>query len=390
MIENTTVLQEEVARLRSTLGQREQINVILEGLVESLADGVVALDFRGEITHVSDDLRDTEAEDPQMTLALADGNDGMLPTEILELLRSETADLEPSAVERFELTWDRSDLGRRIYEVIATQGAESVEDRSLTIFAFHDVTEQRAMKTEMERTQDLATLGQMAATVAHELRNPLAAIQGFATLLERDLSENTRAQRQIDRILQGVDGANRIIEDLLEYSREVRLTPEPVSVESLLAESIAALQISPRWSDKIDLDMAIDPGVLPCRGDRRRLLQVLANLYNNAVDAMDSGGTLSIRVRRAGGFGDSERVRLVIRDSGCGLSAEEVARIFDPFYTSKPGGTGLGMSIVRRIIEAHEGSVHVVSAPGRGTSVVIDLPVSVSTIGPASTEREAA
>ena len=130
MTENTTVLREEVERLRSTLRQREQINMILEGLVESLADGVVALDFRRDVTHVSDELRDTEAEDPQMSLALSDETDGMLPAEILTLLRAEADELEPSAVRRFELTWDRADLGQRIYEVIASLGVLCLKHRS--------------------------------------------------------------------------------------------------------------------------------------------------------------------------------------------------------------------------------------------------------------------
>src|SRR5690606_24905059 len=134
-----------------------------------------------------------------------------------------------------------------------------------------------------------------------------------------------------------------------------------------------------------------------CVGARRVLLQVLNKRYGDAIYAMAGSGFLSVRARSAGGVG-GERIRIVVRDSGCGLTAEEVARVFEPFYTSKPGGTGLGLAIVRRVVEAHRGHVHVVSAPGKGTSVVLELPVerrsepierAGRSTGPVS-EREAA
>jgi signal transduction histidine kinase len=213
----------------------------------------------------------------------------------------------------------------------------------------------------------------MAATVAHEVRNPLAGIQGFATLLRRDLHDRPELQTQVDRILLGVEGANRIVADLLEYSRPLLLHKEGISLEALLAESLAAAQISKRWTPQLQIDVDVDPVLPVCQGDRRLLLQVLNNLYDNAIDAMGGSGCLSVRARSAGGAG-GERIRIVVRDNGCGLTAEEVARVFEPFYTSKPGGTGLGLAIVRRVVEAHRGHVHVVSAPGKGTSVVLELP----------------
>lgn len=401
----------ELHRLRARLEQREQLGVVLEGLLESLADGIVALDFRGDVTHVSDTLLEP---------SLAVGAETSLPREILARLRAE-ADSVGTQPRRFELRWNREETGGRIYEVVAASahlGAEAANahlgteapvrgevahlgaeasvrgedpaarapgagNRSdgdpaggplLTLFAFHDRTQLHDLRRELERTRDLAALGRMAATVAHELRNPLGVIQGFANLHERDLRAAGADTRAVERILQGVEGANRIVGDLLEYARPAAPQEQAIAVEALLAESVAMLEISPRYRREVSVDVQVDGHLPVVRGDRRLLLQALANLYHNALDAIEGAGAISVRARTTGGVAGKDRLRIVVRDSGCGLAADEVQRIFEPFYTTKPGGTGLGMAIVRRTVESHGGEVHVVSAQGRGTSVVLDLP----------------
>ena len=382
---------QELARMRVRLEQREQLGVLLEGLLESIADGVVALDFRGDVTHVSDALLE-----PSLPL----GAESTLPGPVLSRLRAESARVGAKP-RRFELRWKREETGTRIYEVVAAAAhlgeveAVAAPDPApgkpvLTLFAFHDRTALHELRRELDRTRDLAALGRMAATVAHELRNPLGVIQGFANLHQRDLAADGRDTRSVDRILQGVEGANRIVEDLLEYSRPARPHREAISVEALLAESIGSLQVSPRFRSAISVDLQAEGQLPVIHGDRRLLLQALANLYHNAVDAIDGDGLLSIRARTTGGINGRDRLRIVIRDTGCGLSADEVQKIFEPFYTTKPGGTGLGMAIVRRTVEAHSGEIHVVSAQGRGTSVVLDLPAGVwsepDAIDPATNE----
>ncbi len=359
--------------------RREQLSLLLESLIESLADGVVALDCTGRLLHLSDSLREPAGESAVPGFA----SDESLAPAILDRLRAEALQIGAGRSRSFELEWNRPEIGVTTYRVIGVAGripgassepwSQPVGDRILTLFAFRDRTREAALEEELARAGKLAALGQMAGTVAHELRNPLGAIEGFATLLKRDLAGQDGPLHQVDRILRGVEGANRIVQDLLEYCRPIDLRLEPISIEGLLAESLSALEASSRWSDRIEVDLNIDSGLAPGWGDRRLLLQVLANLYSNAIDAMSGAGTLSIRARAVGPARIPERLRLVIRDTGCGLSAEDVARIFAPFYTTKPGGTGLGLALVRRIVEAHRGHVHVVSAPGRGTSVVLDL-----------------
>jgi signal transduction histidine kinase len=314
-----------------------------------------------------------------------------LPRSVRLRLRREAAGIAAGETIRFELNWSRPDRGTERYRVVATAGSDPAGSpalaghgpvetghvgRLLTLFAFFDRTREATVERELAEARNLAALGQMAATVAHELRNPLGAIQGFADLLTRDLVGQPALLRQAERILRGVEGANRIVSELLAYTRPVAPRRESVSLSSLLAESIAAWRASTPPPDRAEVDLRVDPDLPDCLCDARLVQQALQNLYANAAQAMGEGGTLFVRARAAGPSGRPDRLRVVVRDTGCGLGADEVARIFQPFYTTRPGGTGLGLPLVRRIVEAHGGHVHVVSAPGRGTSVVIDLPAA--------------
>ncbi len=366
--------------LRRDLERREQLCLLLEGLIETMADGLAALDGEGRLIHLSDSLREA-ARGPADAATASWDEQETLPARVLERLREEAGAIGSGRSRRFELGWERPENGVCAYHVTGVAGkipgAEHAEgDGALTLFAFHDRTREASLEAELARARNLAALGQMAGTVAHELRNPLGAIQGFATLLRRDLAGQEVPLAQVERILRGVEAADRIVSDLLEYCRPIDLHPAPTPLDGLIGESLAQMRASSRRAEGIEVDLAIDPDLPPALGDRRLLLQVLANLYTNAIEAMDGEGRLSIRARAAGAAADPDRLRIVVRDTGCGLSAEEVARVFAPFYTTKPGGTGLGLALVRRIVETHGGRVHVVSAPGKGTSVVLDLPAA--------------
>jgi signal transduction histidine kinase len=388
---------EELDSLRRLLEGREQLCLLLEELLEASTDGVVALDFRGRVVHVSRSLVDAApGRDDASGLSGTRNMEPASPEECLPRpvrlrLRREAAGIAAGETVRFELNWSRPDRGTETYRITATAGSDSgggpalvghgpagtgPGSRLLTLFAFFDRTREATLERELKEARNLAALGQMAATVAHELRNPLGAIQGFAGLLSRDLAGQPALLRQAERILRGVEGANRIVSDLLEYTRPVAPRREAVSLSSLLAESIAAWRASTPPPIRVEVDLGVDSDLPDCLCDPRLVLQALQNLYANAIQSMGEGGTLFVRARAAGPTGRSDRLRVVVRDTGCGLGADEVARIFQPFYTTRPGGTGLGLPLVRRIVEAHGGHVHVVSAPGRGTSVVIDLPAA--------------
>jgi len=246
--------QEDLLRLQ--LERREALCLVLEGLIEGMADGVVALDARGRVVHVSDGVREgTTDGSGRMPRPAADpqrSGDRDLPRAVLAALRRESRRIRAAETIRFDLSWPRPELGSQEYRVTGTAGdGLDSEGRLLALFAFHDRTREAALERELEQARDLAALGQMAATVAHEVRNPLGAIQGFATLLQRDLAGQPGPLRQVERILRGVAAANRTVTDLLEFCRPVRLHVEPVSLEGLLGESIAELRGSEAWNDAL-------------------------------------------------------------------------------------------------------------------------------------------
>jgi signal transduction histidine kinase len=249
------------------------------------------------------------------------------------------------------------------------------------------------LKYESAEERNPAALGPTVALVAHGLRDQLGAVQGLAALLIRDLVGQPALLRQAERILRGVEGADRIVSDLLAYTRVDAPRREPVPLSSLLAASIAAWRASAPPLNRAEVDLCVDPDLPDCVCDARIVQQALQILYANAVQAMDEGGTLFVRARAAGPAGRPDRLRIVVRDTGCGLGADEVAQIFQPFHITGPGRAGLGLPLVRRIVEAHGGHVHVVSAPGRGTSVVIDLPAASRELpggGDAESDEDAA
>jgi len=361
--------EREARPLASGTRESEGHAGVLERLLESMSDGLVLLDFRGRVGHLSPSLQDGQGE----------GASSGLAEDVLRRLRAQAARLRPGESARFDLPWERPALGIRQYRVTAAAGekeevgpagAGELDERSITLFAFHDRTREAALEVELAQAERLASLGQMAATVAHELRNPLGAIQGFATLLRRDLEEDPEALRRIDRILQGVAGADRIVSDLLEYCRPLNPALAPCALNGLVEEAADCVRQAGRWNEAVKLQVSMEPGIPGCLADRRLLRQALINILQNALEATTGPGRIHVSIRPDGVTG---RVRLVIRDTGCGLTAEEVSRVFAPFYTTKPGGTGLGLALVRKIISALHGHAHVVSAPGQGTTMVLEL-----------------
>lgn len=237
------------------------------------------------------------------------------------------------------------------------------------IFLLRDLREVKRLQEQLRRSERLSTLGNMAARVAHEIRNPLSSIKGFATFLgsRRDNPEDKEAAR----IMIGeVDRLNRVVSELLDFARPSKLRIAPFSLQTLLlralrlAEPDAAARgvlLVPPVMEK-DLTVAVDG---------ERLTQALLNLCINAVQATGEGGSLSISVAPP----ERGTVAITLTDTGRGMPPELLSRIFAPYFTTKASGTGLGLAIVQKIVEDHKGDISIVSQEGRGTSVTLRLPL---------------
>jgi signal transduction histidine kinase len=248
--------------------------------------------------------------------------------------------------------------------------------------AFEDLRRQlKQTEEDMLRMRTLAALGEMAAVVVHELKNPLGGIRGFAELLDRDLEEGDPRRRSVQKIMQGADAMDRMVKSLLDFSKPVKLSARKVEMAGIIDEAISFFEMddSQKNSD-VRIARNYHQAEVWCELDREQFRQVLLNLLHNAAQAMTEGGEISVDLSPAGqtadsGPGETDRsVLLKISDTGGGMSKATLEKLFTPFFTTKQEGTGLGLSTVKKIMEAHQGEIQVQSEQGRGTTITLRLP----------------
>ena len=251
------------------------------------------------------------------------------------------------------------------------------------VVVLRDLSRIRQLEAEVRRGETLAAAGRMAVGLAHEVRNPLGAIRGAVQLLKRELGPDSSLGEYTDVLLTEVDRVNRIIEMLLDLARPVQLRPVPLNLHQLL-ERVTMLNEEGARERGVTLIRRYDPSLPPILGDEDRLLQVFHNLVRNALEA-GRGGRLTLTTRVSLnplfgkmdlGTGQRSMVEAQVADEGVGIPADVRARIFDPFFTIKDKGLGLGLAICHRILEEHRGAIQVESAEGRGTLVTCFLPIA--------------
>ncbi len=238
-----------------------------------------------------------------------------------------------------------------------------------TVITFQDLTHIRALEETSRRQDRLAAIGRMAASIAHEIRNPLAAMRGSIQMLRSDMKEDSSQTELMEIILRESDRLNRIISDFLNYARPRSIIQSQVDIGGLLRQTFTLL----RHSEEIHEDHIISEELPPVpaltSADSEQLQQVFWNLSRNALQAMPTGGTLSAALKKT----SHNRLRITFSDTGRGMSPEQVEHLFEPF-SSTTGGTGLGLSIVYQIIRDHGGTINVRSREGQGTTITIELP----------------
>ncbi len=238
------------------------------------------------------------------------------------------------------------------------------------VFIFRDLVEVRRLQQEVERTKRLASLGSLAAGVAHEIRNPLSSVKGFATYFREKLKDSPQDRDTATTMIQEVERLDRVIGQLLEFARPSTLKIKPVRVTDLIRHSLKLIEGDARTKG-VEVKTDIPANLPQALMDADRMNQVLLNLYLNAIQAMDGGGVLQVTVSRD----DSRKLTTItVSDNGRGIEAADQERIFDPYFTTKSDGTGLGLAIVHKILDAHGGSIKVRSQKGAGTTVTMTLP----------------
>lgn len=236
------------------------------------------------------------------------------------------------------------------------------------VVLLQDVTNLRQLEGEVRRNERLAALGKMAAGVAHELRNPLSSIKGLAMLLKDRVASDVQGQQTAEVLVQEVERLNRSISELLAYARPDSLQLGPVSLHQVLRKATMLIGVDATAQGvRVTEELAADPdGVL---ADQDRINQVFLNLLLNGIQAMPDGGELRIATERDQGW-----VICHVEDTGVGIAEEHLVRVFDPYFTTKTDGTGLGLALSSKIIEEHGGTIALASRPAKGTRVSVRLP----------------
>jgi hypothetical protein len=233
--------------------------------------------------------------------------------------------------------------------------------------------EREALEAQLIRAEHLAEIGQLAASLAHEIKNPLAGISGAIQILADSMPASDPHRDVIHEILRQIDRLDSTIKDLLLYARPARPSIREIKVDSLVHRVLTVLREEPALR-KVRVQFASRNGEGVLVADEGQVEQLLINLILNAAHASDEGGIIQVDARRHGDF-----TRLTVKDAGHGMKPEVLAKALEPFFTTKARGTGLGLAICRRIVDAHGGTIRLDSEPGHGTTVSVDLPCAPAT-----------
>lgn len=248
------------------------------------------------------------------------------------------------------------------------------EDDSFRVFTFQDLSQIKKMEDQVRQAEKMAAIGEMAAGIAHEFRNPLAAISGAAQMLTQEIDPRSTCLGLTNIITRECDRMERTISDFLRFSRPLSPQKDWFSLSKLLTETLFILKQTQAWHNLCDVKVDV-PQDLSYWGDRNQINQVLYNLLINACSAMEDGGTITISAQEKKGENSSDKILITVCDNGPGIQEDVLAKIFEPFFTTKENGNGLGLAIVEQIIKSHGGEIIVGNVSPHGAIFRIILPL---------------
>jgi len=241
------------------------------------------------------------------------------------------------------------------------------------IIFFQNLTEIKRMEENLEKSKTLALIGEMAAGLAHEMRNPLASITGSIQLLQQGLNLDETDKRLMQIILRGKDQLDNFVRDFLLLASPIPLTRELVDINKIADEVLENIELSNNLSNAVKIVKVFDEGV-NIFANKEQVRQVVYNLVINALQAMKEGGILSVEIKKQKLNDEEGYVEIIVKDTGCGIEENNIKKIFEPFFTNKEKGTGLGLAIVSRFVDGYSGRIKVESVIGKGTTFIVSLP----------------
>ncbi|MBA4423394.1 MAG: hypothetical protein C0390_09925 [Syntrophus sp. (in: bacteria)] len=350
----------------------DRMKTYTENVVESMADGLVSIDREGKIVTLN----------RQAGEILGSGRERLEGKTIVSVLGEGIGRILGSAegqalVRDREMEFHKDKNGRIPLSISVAPLRDEKGQEMGAVLLIKDLREIRDLQEKVHRSERLASLGRLAAGVAHEIRNPLSSIKGFAQYFVKRFSGQPEEQGYASVMVREVDRLNRVITELLDFAGPKEPHREPQSLETI-AEQALKLLAPDLEARKVEVVKDYEPGLPAVSVDRDRISQVFINILLNAVESMEAGGEIRISLRRCG---LPPAVEISVADTGAGIPAGDLEKVFEPFFSRKRKGTGLGLAIVHQIVESHRGDIRVESRPGKGTTFRIRLPLDGNETG---------
>lgn len=356
-------ISQSVNNLAQALRETRTLNDLI---IENAADGVIAIDRQGDVTTMNPAAEVITGYQRHELVGqpysmLFDNTQFYSP--VLDTLEHGTEHVA------LEISFPGRD--RTIELSVTTSRIHNTHGEMIgALVIFSDLTARKETQRRMAQAERLATLGELMAGVAHEVRNPLTAIRGYVQILRQQTSDLIH-QEYLSVVLKEIDSINKVIQQLLEFSRPRHSQWQQVSLNALVEETLVLVQTAGVQA-RVDFISELDNELNPINADRELLKQVLLNILINAVQAISARGKIRIQTWQ---YSDSQQA-ISIEDNGCGIDLSLQKKIFDPFFTTKASGTGLGLALSQRIINAHQGDIRLASLPGYGATFTLILPIN--------------
>jgi two-component system sensor histidine kinase HydH len=334
-------------------------------LVSSLPIGLIATDSSGAIQVYNGSARELIGFDEQKIIGRKP--EICLPSQLAQMFSGNEMDGQIERQTEIHLTLPpENDRALQLASMVVLDDSEKFAGEVLLI---RDLTMVKRLEKELRRNERLAALGKMAAGVAHELRNPLSSIKGLAVLLKSNFTVSSNGAETADILVKEVERLNRSIGELLDYAKPAQLRREAASIQEIIGKTVSLVRVDAE-SYGIAIRIETDDELPQVLVDKDKMNQVFLNLFLNAIQAMENGGELTVRT-----VNNQRTIRISVRDNGVGIEPENLGRVFDPYYTTKNDGTGLGLAMSSKIVEEHGGRMELSSVSGVYTEVRVILPL---------------
>jgi two-component system sensor histidine kinase PilS (NtrC family) len=350
----------------------DQLDLLHRSIIESIDTGIMTINLRGMIKSFNRAAEEisgfsfAEVENRSIVELFPDFR------EISEKINKE--DYKSSTRSRYHMEFEGKDHKKRILGCSVSNLKDHRGKRIGDIVIFQDLTSIIKMEKSLEKSRRLAIIGEMAASLAHEIRNPLASLGGSIQILKKDLNLNPVDERLMQIILRGKEQLDNIIKDFLLLARPAPGKRERIVVKEIIEDVVESIKLVPDWNDNIEIMLSLTDNIgIPA--NRTELREVFWNIILNSIQAMKDGGVLSIETKNiSSGDATAEYLEITIGDTGSGIDEKNLDMVFEPFFTTKETGTGLGLAIVNRIVEGYGGTIRIENNGGAGTTCVVSFP----------------